>query len=91
MEQSHEVSDRIAIRGEQLYEQRIRAEVETPGNIGKMVIIDVQTGDYAVDDTGLAAARHLHSKHPEAELYGIRIGYNATEALGGVLERTATR
>ncbi|MDQ2732205.1 MAG: hypothetical protein M3Y56_11145 [Armatimonadota bacterium] len=80
--------ERIAERGETLYQQKIRDQVETPENIGKMVIIDVETGDYAVDATGLKAAQHLHDRHPGAELYGIRIGYKVAEALGGVLERT---
>ena len=67
------------------------AHVETADNIGKMVIIDVATGDYAIDDNGLQAARHLHAKRPDAELYGVRIGYKAAEALGGILERTGSR
>ena len=82
-------SDEVAIRGKALYEDRIRLLVETPANIGKMVIIDVETGDYEVDDLGLAASRHLQAKRPDAILYGIRIGYKAAEAIGGVLERVA--
>ena len=78
----------IARRGKTWYAESIRAKVETPENIGKMVIIDVETGDYEIDDLGLQAARHLHAKRPEAELYGIRIGYKTAEVLGGVLERT---
>lgn len=88
MVQGYDNRDEIAERGEALYQQKIRAEVETPANIGKMVIIDVDTGEYAVDDIGLIAARHLHAKHPNAQLYGIRIGYRTAEALGGVLERS---
>lgn len=88
MVQTPNKSDEVAARGEALYQQTIRAAVETQENIGKMIIIDVETGDYAIDDTGLSSARLLHVKRPGAELYGIRIGYNAAEALGGVLERT---
>jgi len=53
-----------------------------------MVIIDVVTGDYAVDDNGLIAAHLLQAKHPDVALYDIRIGYKASEALGVILERT---
>ena len=88
MAQIHRNGDEVAERGEELYRQKIRAEVEIPENIGKMVIIDVETGDYAVDDIGLTSAHHLQAKRPNAPLYGIRIGYKAAEALGGVLERT---
>ena len=79
----------IGQRGKQLYEQNIRSQVETPENIGKMVIIDVETGEYGVDATGLETSRRLHAKHPDARLFGIRIGYDAADALGGVMERTA--
>lgn len=53
-----------------------------------MVIIDVETGDYAIDPSGLESARLLHAKRPNAELYGIRIGYRAADAIGGAMERT---
>ena len=82
--------DLVAERGEELYRLRIRSEIETPENIGKMVIIDIETGDYEVDDNGLSASHILHSKRPDAALYGIRIGYKTSAAIGGVLERTTS-
>ena len=81
--------DEIGRRGKQLYEQTIRSHVETPDNIGKMVIIDVETGDYGVDATGLETSRRLHAARPDARLYGIRIGYDVADAIGGVMERIA--
>ena len=69
--------------GEALYQQSIRARVEMPENIGKMLIIDVETGDYEIDEPGLKAAQHLYAKHADAALYGIRIGYDVAETLGG--------
>ncbi len=75
--------------GKAMYAQSIRDKVETEENIGKMVIIDVETGEYEIDDLGLEASRHLHAKHPDAALYGIRIGYNVAETLGGLMERVA--
>jgi hypothetical protein len=82
-------SEEMARGARALYDQSIRARVETAENIGKMVIIDLETGDYEIDDTGIEAARRLQAKHPEASLYGIRIGYNVAASLGGVMERTA--
>ena len=87
MQQTLMTRDEVGKRGEALYDQTIRAHVETTQNIGKMVIIDVETGDYEVDELGLEAARHLQAKHPNAALYGKRIGYDVSEALGGVIER----
>jgi hypothetical protein len=86
----HAVRDREAIgrRAKLLYEQTIRPQVELPENIGKMAIIDVETGEFGVDATGLETSRRLHAKRPDALLYGIRIGYDVADALGGVMERT---
>ena len=75
--------------GEQLYQDRIRAAVETPENIGKMVIIDIETGDYSVDENGLKAADYLYEKNPLARLFGIRIGYKVAVSFCGNLERVS--
>lgn len=83
-------SDETARRGQEIYETRVRPKVETEENIGKLVSIDIETGDYEIgDDHDLDAPRRLHARHPGAALYTVRIGYNAVYALGGVLERTA--
>ena len=72
---------------ERLYEDKLRHEVETPDNIGKMLIIDVRSGDFAIDTSGLLAARKLYAKRANAELFGIRIGFVAANAIGGAMER----
>ena len=75
-------------RAWELYE-RLRSEIETPENIGKLIVLDVASGDYEIDETGIASSRRLQERHPGAILYALRIGYEAVAALGGVLERTA--
>ena len=82
-----ELGEDIARRGEAWYEKSIRAAVETPENIGKMLMIDVDTGEYAIDVKGQEASKRLHAKRTDALIYGIRIGYIATQTIGGVLER----
>lgn len=79
--------EEVARRAKKLYESSIRQQVEVEENIGKMVIIDIETGDYEVDETGLKASRNLSKKHPNARLFGIRIGYNVAVSFGGVMER----
>jgi N12 class adenine-specific DNA methylase len=61
--------------------------VEVPENIGKIISIDIETGDYELADDFLAGAMRLQAKHPDAAIYGIRIGYNAVVAFGGTLRR----
>lgn len=83
-------SEEVAKRAYQMYEGGIRQKVETEENIGKMVIINIETGDYEVDETGLQAARNLQAKSPYARLFGIRIGYNVAASFGGVMERVSS-
>ena len=77
----------VEAQAEELYEMRIRHEVETEDNIGKMVVIDVDSGDYAVDPDGIPSARLLRQRHSRARLFGIRIGYYEADTVGGTLER----
>lgn len=61
--------------GKALYAESIRAKVETEENIGKMVIVDIETGDYEIENKVFEASRRLRSRNPDAKLFGIPIGY----------------
>jgi hypothetical protein len=78
----------ITKRGKELYEQHIRTLVETQDNLGKIVSIDIETGDYEIGDDLISTGDRLFARHPGAALYGARIGYNAVYAVGGSLVRT---
>jgi hypothetical protein len=80
-------SQEVAKLAHQLYETKIRRAVETELNIGKMVIIDIETGEYEIDEAGIESAHNLYAKNPYARLFGICIGYNVAASLGGVRER----
>ena len=80
--------EEIVRRGEELYERAIRSQVETEEKFGKIVSIDIETGDYAVDADPVVAGLRVQVKHPDAAIYGKRIGYDAAFALGGTLSRT---
>jgi len=60
--------------GTELYEQKIRPLVE-PGNQGKIVAIDVDTGEYEVDADSLTAAHRILARLPDAQIWLVRIGY----------------
>ena len=77
----------IARQGRELYNTRIAAQVETDDNLGKIIVIDVETGDYEIDTVGMNASERLRAKHPDAALLGLRIGYDAVEGFGGVSPR----
>ena len=81
--------ENTGLRAREIY-ANLRTTIETPENIGKLISIDVATGNYAIgDDYSLNAPRSLRVQNPDAQIFTLRIGYNAVYALGGVLERTA--
>jgi hypothetical protein len=90
MEHPRFSGEEIARRGKELYRETLRAKVQIEENIGKIVSIDIETGDYEIDADLLKAANRLLARHPGAALWGERIGYDAVYALGaGNLTRTA--
>jgi hypothetical protein len=68
-------------RGTELYEQKIRPLVEK-GNHGRVVVLDIETGEYQVADDGLEACQPLIARNSDAQLYCIRIGHRAVERFG---------
>jgi hypothetical protein len=76
-------SEEIARLGKQIYADRIRALVDTRENTGRIVSIDIETGDYHVGRDVLLAAEPLQQVRPGAALWSERIGYDAVFALGG--------
>ncbi|MBW4618003.1 MAG: hypothetical protein KME17_01290 [Cyanosarcina radialis HA8281-LM2] len=81
-------SEEIARRGRELYEQVIRPQVETPENIGKVISINVETGDYEIGNDLVVTSMRLRAKQADAALWGERIGFDAVYAVGGTLVRT---
>ncbi|HZO88015.1 MAG TPA: hypothetical protein VFB38_06710 [Chthonomonadaceae bacterium] len=81
-------NEEIQKRAEELYDQNIRAKVETDENIGKILVIDIETGEYEMDADEIAASRRAMAKHPGHALYMMRIGYDAVHTFGGRLEPT---
>ncbi len=75
-------SEEIVARGEAWYNRQIRAEIET-GNEGKILVLDVETGAYEVDEDEMAAVRRAKAKNPDAVLYLLRIGHATAYRLGG--------
>lgn len=81
--------EEITRRGKEFYEQHIRAQVETTENIGKIISINVESGEYEIGDDLLITSRRLQVKQADAPIWAGRIGFNAVYAVGGTLLRTA--
>ena len=75
-------------RGKEWY-VRIRPLVDNEANVGKIVTIDVDSGDYEVDADLLTAGERLRVRHPDAVIWSERIGYDVVFAIGGTRTRIA--
>ena len=71
----------------QIWYDTMRETLETPENIGKLVVVDTDSGDYEIDDEKSSeAANQLRARHPAAALFALRIGYRTAVSFCGTLE-----
>ena len=73
-------SGTVADQGKAIY-RKLQNKVD-PGHNGKFLAIDIQTEDYEIDDQGTVAINRLLSKHPDAVIYLMRIGYKSAYRIG---------
>ena len=82
--------EQVCEMGERIYTEKLREVVETLENIGKMIVIEIETGDYEIGgNSGLEAQDRLEIRHPQGIFYGVRVGYTVAETIGGVMPRRA--
>ena len=81
MRQSRYSKEEFARRGQAIYEQRVRPKVEE-GNRGRIVAIDIETGEFEVGDDPLAASDQLFARCPDAQPWLVRIGHRTLHRLG---------
>lgn len=54
-------------RGTELYETKIRSQVEA-GNDGRLLCIDIESGEFALGDQGHETAQVLSDKNPDCHV-----------------------
>ncbi len=80
--QPHYGKEEHARRGTEIYEQRVRSQVEA-GNVGRVVAIDVDSGAFEVAVDTLTASKQLLARLPDAQIWCLRVGYPAVHRFGG--------
>lgn len=73
--------DELARRGREIYERDIRHEVEEDHD-GEFLVVDAETGDYAVDEDQDLAFERAEAKNPEGLFYLMRVGHRAAHRIG---------
>jgi hypothetical protein len=71
----------LSERAHSLYE-KLRSQVEIPENIGKLIVLEVESEDYEIDEKGIETSRRLQVRHPNSKLFALRIGYKTVDSLG---------
>ena len=67
--------------GRAIYNQEIRHKVESTEK-GKVVVIDVTSGDYEIDCDDWAATLRLMERRPDALTWAERVSYPAVHTMG---------
>ena len=65
--------EEFARRGNEIYDRDILPKLR-PEDEGKIVGIDIETGDYVITKDVLAASDHLLARRPEAQVWLRRVG-----------------
>ena len=72
----------VASRGKAIYQKKILPLVY-PQETGKIVVIDISSGDYEIDADDAQALVRLLARRPHARTWTERIGYRAVDSIGG--------
>jgi hypothetical protein len=74
--ESRRTPDELARLASEVFERRVRPLLR-PEDDGKFVALDVQTGEYAVDEDDYAAVSRLRARNPTAQVWLSRVGQSA--------------
>jgi hypothetical protein len=73
--------EEFAQRGQGIYERDVRSALQ-PDDEGKFVAIDIESGTYEMDRDDYAATERLLSRHPDAQIWLVRVGQPVAYRLG---------
>ncbi len=73
--------EEFAQRGNYIYQSQVRQKVEA-GNHGKIVAIDIETGDFELANNTIEATNRLYERYPDAQPWVIRIGHRSVYRFG---------
>jgi hypothetical protein len=80
--------EEIIARGKSIYERQLRKHLAIPENMGKLLMIDVDTGDYEIGEDGndVELFRNLRARHPQAQVFSLKVGFRTADAVGTSLQ-----
>ncbi len=69
--------DVIYDRAMEIYRDKIVPKLD-PADDGKFICIDIETGDYEINERDIVAGDKLRERHPDAQPMLLRIGRKST-------------
>ncbi len=61
---------------------KVKQDVD-PGNKGKILAIDIETGEYETDEDQIEAVERLFARLADPQVFCFRIGYRAVHSFAG--------
>jgi hypothetical protein len=74
--------EEIAQRGESIFEKQIRSHLEGK-NPRHFLAIDIETGDYEINESEMAACARLRARVPDAQIWLRKVGSRSARRFGG--------
>ena len=75
--------EQLADLGGEIFDRQVRPALR-PEDDGKFVAIDVETGDYEMDEDDYTAIARMRLRRPAADVWLMRAGYPTTCRIGMV-------
>jgi hypothetical protein len=75
--------DELAVLGGDIFDRQVRPALR-PEDDGKFVAIDVETGEYEMDEDDYTAVTRLRARKPAADVWLMQAGYPTTYRIGEV-------
>ena len=80
-ESAHRTLDETARLGAEMLARRVQPSLG-PEDDGKFVAVDVETGEFEVDEDDYAAVSRLRTRRPAADIWLGRVGERAAYRMG---------
>jgi len=80
--------EEFARRGDATFEKEVRPRLKSQ-DMGRFVALDIDTGDFEIEDNALTACDRLRARLPEAQIWMVRAGSRYVHRFGGSERRSA--
>jgi hypothetical protein len=79
--------EEFAHRGDTVYEKIVAPRLK-PEDTGRFVALDIDTGEFEIDNDELTACDRLRARLPEAQVWMVRVGSRYVHRFGGREKRS---